>query len=247
MSTEHSVAARDFSLNSCQAVIFTPDEGMSVRKFLSGLGKAWDGRFDGDPVVLPNAETAPREAPRVILPNAAGDWRCQLAPTRLDVFWQKITPETAGPGLSEFFDETSTLLGEYRKYFDLRAARLAAVVTRYVPHEAPGSFLAGHFCSPRWLEAPLNRPESFELHARKVYELEKGYKINSWVRSKTGVLPAESNRPIILVEQDLNTLAEDAPGRAFSEDEIRAFFTAASKELDDILMLYYPEETEERS
>lgn len=244
MSTQHSVTAQDFKLISCQAVIFTPDEGVSVRKFLGGLAKTWEGRFDGDPLVLPVAETAPRDAPRVILPNRAGDWKCQLAPARLDVFWQKITPETLGLSVSKFFDETSTLLCEYRNHFDLRAARLAALVARYVPREAPGLFLAGHFCSPRWLKAPLNRPQSFELHARKVYALGETYKINSWVRSKTGVLPAENNQPIIVVEQDLNTLAEEAPERAFSDDQIRAFFTAASKELDDILRLYYPEETE---
>jgi hypothetical protein len=233
-------SAHDFKLSSCQAVLFTPDEEVSIRKFLDGPGRSWSNRFDGDPVVLPATEIVSREIPRVILRNAAGDWRCHLASARLDLFWQRTAPGGTSPGLGEFFQEASSLLSEYRRLFEVRAARLAAVVARYVSNESPGRFLASHFCQERWLSAPLNRPESFELHARKAYMFADLCRINSWVRNKTGVIPAESSEPIILVEQDLNTLAEETETRAFSDDQIRGFFLAAPAELDQVLSLYYP-------
>jgi hypothetical protein len=240
-SVKNMISAQDFKISSCQAVLFTPDEGVSIRKFLDTLAKNWSKRFDSDPVILPGADTAPRELPRVLLRSNGADWRCQIGPARLDVFWQKTGPDVPSPSLSEFLREASDLVSEYKRVFDVRAARLATVVARYVHHESPGLFLARHFCQDRWLKAPLNRPESFELHARKAYVMAGLCTINSWVRNKTGVVPAESNKSIILVEQDLNTLAEEVSGRAFSEEQIRSFFSAASTELDNILFLYYPE------
>ena len=45
---------------------------------------------------------------------------------------------------------------------------------------------------------------------------------------------------IVLFEQDLNTLAEEAPKKNFSEAEVEKFFLAVAPELDSILGLYYP-------
>ncbi|MCI0342462.1 MAG: hypothetical protein L0216_15200 [Planctomycetales bacterium] len=120
--------------------------------------------------------------------------------------------------------------------------RLATVVTRIAEHETPGLFLARHFCKSRWDAAPLNRPEGFELHAHKSYKLPSGLKINSWVRNRTVqiVAPDQSERAAVSVEQDLNTLAEEANSSAFDERGIRSFFELAIPEFDAILKLYYP-------
>ena len=87
----------------------------------------------------------------------------------------------------------------------------------------------------------FNRSEAFEIHNHKVYTPEQGisYPINSWVRCKSGSMTPE-NRPVIVVEQDLNTLAEDLRTR-FTADEMRAFFETASREANGILGKYFPE------
>jgi hypothetical protein len=65
--------------------------------------------------------------------------------------------------------------------------------------------------------------------------------VNSWVRNKTGTLTAEgAERAIILVEQDLNTLAEEQAERTFSAGEVRDFFDLATRTFDEVLNLYYP-------
>ena len=101
--------------------------------------------------------------------------------------------------------------------------------------------LAKHFCKDRWYKAPLNRPENFELHAHKRFTLASDFAVNSWARSKTGKLSGDGEeKTVVLFEQDLNTLAEEAPKRDFGEVEIKKFFGAAATELDSILDLYYP-------
>jgi hypothetical protein len=108
-------------------------------------------------------------------------------------------------------------------------------------YEKPGLFLARHFCKDRWDKAPLNRPENFELHAHKKFTLASGFEVNSWARSKTGKLSGDGDEKlIVLFEQDLNTLAEEASTRNFCEAEIKKFFGAVATELDSILGLYYP-------
>ncbi len=116
-----------------------------------------------------------------------------------------------------------------------------ALATRFSPHETPGLFLARHFCQNRWDKAPLNRPENFELHAHKRFTLANGFTVNSWARSKTGRVSGDGDEKlVVLFEQDLNTIGEEAPERDFSEAEVKKFFGASATELDSILRLYYP-------
>lgn len=118
---------------------------------------------------------------------------------------------------------------------------MAALLKRYVQHSSPGLFLAKHFCKERWLTGPLNRPGDFELHAHKRFLLAGKFDVNSWVRSGTGIVSSgEERQPIVLVEQDLNTLSEDMETRDFTKEDIEGFFSSAATELDVILRLYYP-------
>jgi hypothetical protein len=48
------------------------------------------------------------------------------------------------------------------------------------------------------------------------------------------------NLPVILVEQDLNTMAEELTTRDFTRGEITDFFQVAAPELDRILQRYFP-------
>jgi hypothetical protein len=43
-----------------------------------------------------------------------------------------------------------------------------------------------------------------------------------------------------VVEQDLNTLAEEQAERAFSASEVGGFFEVAASGFDEVLNLYYP-------
>jgi len=230
----------DFELNACQAVAFTPDEEISPVKIIQNFLPNWAERFDAEPVVLPASDLLTKETPRIILQNKRTHWRCHMASGRTDIFWQKNDSLDPGPTLASFLSETAEFLVDYRQFLQARVGRLAALVSRRCAHESPGLFLSRYFCKQEIIRGPLNRPESFEIHARKSYVLGGKFKINSWVRNKTGVLPPPSNRHIVLVEQDLNTLSEDAQTLSFENADIRDFFSTVASEFDSILAIYYP-------
>ena len=140
-------------------------------------------------------------------------------------------------GFSQLFEQLVPLMIEYGDFVDSRIGRLSAGATRFVQQENPGSYLASHFCREEWLRAPFNRPDGFEIHAHKRFML-ADFEVNSWVRNKTGHLREGQRRaPIVLVEQDLNTLAEEQ--HDFDDGRIRQFYEAAATELDAIVQLYY--------
>ena len=242
MSTDR-ITAQMFQLVMCQATVFTPDEEVSAPKLLKSLLPKWMERFDADPVILPHEEGMPREIPRLILRSRMDAWRCEIASARINLFWQRPKVDVSTPTVGNFYEGAVKLLNEYCGLLECRVGRLAAVLRRIAPNQLPGLFLAKHFCKESWLEKPFNRPENFELHAHKRFLLAGKYDVNSWVRNKTGTLSSEKEKqPIVLVEQDLNTLPEHAHERSFSETEINDFFSAAVPEFDIILKTYYPEE-----
>ncbi len=236
------LTASSFELASCQATIFTPDGDLAVSKVMKDLYPSLATRFDGEPTILPPVpEGAPLEIPRIILESTSHEWRCEFSPARVNVYWRRTkSTETCG-ALGDFFEKAAEILLLFAAQLSPRIARLAALATRFSPHEDPGLFLARHFCKNRWKEAPLNRPENFELHAHKRFTLAGDFTVNSWARSKSGRLTGDGDeKHVILFEQDLNTLAEEAPAKGFSEAEVKKFFLEAATELDSILGLYYP-------
>jgi len=65
------------------------------------------------------------------------------------------------------------------------------------------------------------------------------YRINSWVRCKTAELET-GHRPVIMVVQDLNTLASDAETRRLTLEQLKRFFQMARLEADEIFAKYFP-------
>ena len=237
------LTARSFEVASCQATIFTPDGDLAVTKVMRDLYPSFAPRFDGEPTVLPPVpEGVPLEVPRIILESTSHEWRCEFSAGRVNVHWRRAKSSEASIGLGDFFGIAIEILSQYAAQLNPRIARLAALTTRFALHEIPGLFLARHFCQDRWDAAPLNRPENFELHGHKRFTFAKDFTVNSWARSKSGKLTGSGeNKRIVFFEQDLNTLAEDAPAANFGEEEIGKFFLAAAPELDSVLMLYFPE------
>ena len=235
------IIASGFSLASCQATIYTPDEEISPVKLSKDFLPKFYDHFNADPITLPSMEGMPKEIPRIILQDKKNMWRCEFASARVNYFWRK-SPDEVPVTLEEFFGHAQKMLLGYKDHQNARVGRLAAVLSRYTIHPSPGIFLATHFCKESWLEAPLNRPESFELHAHKKFNLDDKFIVNSWVRNKTGTLTQkESIDPIILVEQDINTPPEEIGNKDFSNEEISDFFKCAIAEIENILKLYYPE------
>lgn len=233
--------AEDFSVVSLQASAWTPEYEVSAKHVMAKLYPSWSELFNAEPMAYPAPQGLPRTVPRVVLDEANGNWRCEIASERINVAWRRHLEKSEPLDKAAFLSRVIELLIEYRRFSGARIGRLALVVSSYVRHESPARFLATQFCRPELLEAPLNRPESFELHAHKRFSLAGRWTVNSWVRNKTArVAVGKDQQPAVVVDQDLNTLAEEVDSRDFSEDETREFFEAAASESPKILALYYP-------
>lgn len=233
---------QEFTLELVQTAIFTPEHAAftSGKAVATILGRFQD-RFDGELQVLPLPAEVPPEIHRVVLQSSDSRRRLSVAPVRIDSVWRN--PVAASPAsLREVASECAEVQEHYVEAMRVRVGRVALVVHRGCPVENPAQALIRRFCNEASQREPFNHSESFEIHNHKVYAPQRkgiDYSINSWVRCKTAKLVAD-NRPVILVEQDLNTLATEMESRRFDPAQMRAFFQMATVEADEILRKYFP-------
>lgn len=235
-----------FSFRSYQAAAFYTNLQLVVSKSLPRLLNDLGDVLDGDPITYPVPPDAPPEVPRILLSNKDRSIRLEISLNRTDVRWRREATGHEFP-LNEFSQFAQRAFRCFGEVTHAKPGRIALVANRFQPYDDPAKALANHFCRSHLLSSepsskgPLNRPENFELHAHKRFDLGP-FHVNSWVRCKTGSLRQDGERrSVIIVEQDLNTLSERAAETEFSEDEIRDFYQLAISELDVILRLYFPE------
>jgi hypothetical protein len=218
-----------------QYALFTPGLQFSAAKIMSRLSSF----FDGTPVVLPLGVEVPASIPRVTLSTADERQRVQISSVRMDFFLSSKDSEMINP--EQGTSLAASVMNAYLEVTRATVGRLAFVLKRVADDPTSAPDLARHFCRDQWLSGPLNRPEDFELHAHKKYRLADSWNVNSWMRCKSARLAA-SNQPVVLIEQDLNTLSEEVESVEFVVADINRFFRRCIPEVQSILELYFPGE-----
>lgn len=230
-----------FRASTLQATIYTPDHDHTSSLVMRSFYPDCADFFDADPEVLPNMTGFPAEAPRIIMGKKDGSRKLEVAASRLNFFGRLENVENLPQNISQFYEEAIHFFSFFQDKTNSRIGRLAAVKTLFAFHGNPGEFLARHFCKDKWDKAPLNRPENFELHSHKVYQLDEKFSVNSWARNKTGFLTKDNEkRKIVLFEQDINTLGEGIKDKQFVAEDLGAFYRVIIPEFDNILAQYYP-------
>jgi len=234
---------RQFTLDSVQAAMFTPDHSTFVGgRVVATIIRQFGEQFDGEMQVLPSAANLPPEIPRVVLQNSDKSKRIEAGPGRFNFIWNRNGPDvqvTLDQVLSQCIDVLEYYASETRTH----VGRLGLVLGRSCAIDNPAQTLIRRFCTPESQREPFNRSATFEIHNHKEYlPAYEGveYKINSWVRCQCGVIESD-NRSAILVIQDLNTLAADVEQHRFDVEKIRCFFSMASNEAETIIKKYFPE------
>ena len=236
----------DFRTIQCQAVLFTPSLQFRANKVLGHFLTEYADILDGDPVTIPAVPNLIRdvEVPQMVLKSADGSFLLQAGASRLDIVKQG-NPISESES-REFFKLATRMCLDYLQVHQGKAGRIACIAQRAALDPTPAMTLSRHFCQQRWFDKPLDHPGDFELHAQKRYHLGGLFDVNSWVRCKTAILtggppPVPGDRQnSIFVEQDINSLAEEAESRELSEGEIRQFFADCPPEMQRILDLYFP-------
>lgn len=230
------ISAKEFRILSLQMGIFTPALRFSSSEILGKLMGKFPDTFDGDPVAIPLPPDAPKEIPRLILPSSDGKTKLEISESKAN-FFRYRTEDDGVIDVNSWLKRGSDVFEEYIKCTFAKVGRLALVAIRFLENPNPGSTLAQHFCKEKWIREPFNRPESFEVHSHKKYEFSH-FKVNSWVRCKSGILKKD-NAPIILVEQDINTVSEEIDKKGFDNKQIRSFADLATKEQESVLNKYW--------
>jgi hypothetical protein len=237
--------AADFVLIQAQAVIFTPGLNLSTTRVLASILDAYADNFNGDPITLPAPPAnflSSADSPRLLLQSQNGLLKLQVAPSRTDVLQAGDNLDATRP-LPVFLDWCCGLFDDYLAVTQGRVGRLACVVQRRaITPNAPRE-IATHFCQPHFLTGPLNRPSDFEIHAAKQFAFIEGLPINSWFRCKSGslTLPGEQPQVAVIVEQDFNTLPEQAEKQNFTAEQRRQFFSRVPAELQLVMNRYFPQ------
>ncbi len=233
------VQARDFRILSLQCSIFAPELLFNPNKILGNLMSKFSGTFDGNTTVLPLPSNAPKEIPRLILTSSDEKIRLEISEERVNFFRYRDENDTL-IDKNAFFELCSVVYKEYMEFTFAKVARLALISRKFFGNENPGLTLVQNFCKESLLEEPFNRPENFEIHSHKKYKFDE-FNVNSWVRCKSAALQADKT-PIILVEQDINTIANEIENNEFSIEEIIKFINLATSEQDITLCKYFPEQ-----
>lgn len=121
-----------------------------------------------------------------------------------------------------------------------KCGRIAALMNRFSYKDDPGREIAVHFCKDNFIQEPFDRPSELELHSLKKYNLLGSFKVNSWVRIRSGLIKSKNGVfcPAVIAHQDINTLAEET--RTYMSEEILSFYEKICDEFDEILRLYFP-------
>lgn len=223
--------------------IWTPDPEFSTSLILLKLYPKVQSIFSGDPIVLPNVDGIPPEVPRITLQSKNQTIRFEFSLQRINLVIQD-RKDSDLDSIESIKNWSVKLLSLTLQILSIKIGRLAWVLDRYVENQNPGEALSHHFCKDSLVNVntgALKRTENFELHAHKKYAILPDLLINSWVRCQTGTLKnGHEITKVMVVQQDLNTFAEDSETRKFTIDQVEAFLNAASIEFDSIYNLYFP-------
>jgi hypothetical protein len=234
---------RDFTLDSVQTAVFTPEHSaFATGRAVATILRQFGDQFEGDMQALPMPAELPPEIPRVSLQSSDGKRRLSIGPARFDSNWSRPADEPWRL-LEDIVRECAQVPEHYVRQTGVRVGRVGLVVRRVCPEESPAQALIERFCNDSSQREPFNRSATFEIHNHKEYIPRRDgvdYLINSWVRCKSAQMAADDS-PVVLVEQDLNTLAGDMESRRFDADQIQAFYQLAAEEADAILRVYFPE------
>lgn len=235
---------RQFTLDSVQAAMFTPDHSTFVGgRVVATILRQFGEQFDGEMHVLPPQLDMPPEIFRVVLQSSDKSKMVQAGPARFNYIWNR-TGSDIQVTLDQVLPQCVKVLEYYVRETRTHIGRLGLVVQRSCPDESPAQTLIRRFCMQESQREPFNRSATFEIHNHKEYSPAREgveYKINSWVRCRCGVVEPE-NRSAIQVIQDLNTMAADVEQRRFDDvKKIHSFFSMASDEAETIIKKYFPE------
>jgi hypothetical protein len=237
------VRSSDFRLSTVQILAVTPNaDDFDASALLVTVLNGFRDRYNGPPQVIPLPPEVPAELPRVVLTSQDQAWTFTAGPKQMASSWKSLNSEIES--LETIAAKCVEPIGKYINDQSTAVGRIGFVVARYCQAPEPAQQLVSRFCNdelkdPWSKNAPFRNSRDFQIHNLKQYKCSLNLTINSWVRCKAGT-QVSGDTPVIVVEQDINTLSEEMDGRALSAQQVQGFLEMACQEMTSILNLYFP-------
>jgi hypothetical protein len=231
------ITKSDFKTSKVIAAIWPVVPVIQPTRSLAIVFATWDSLADADLMSMPLPDDAPVELPQVVLTSKDKALRLDLSKGVIVLTWD-TTIGTDTP-IADLLILVADLFTKLLQASETALGRIGMVLERTAEIDNPGMALAKQLARAELLSGPLNRPEGFEFHAHKVFELRENLPVNSWIRFRTLKQQADHYNQI-QVTQDINTTGEGAGLGQFTETAMRAFFSASLAEFDSILDRYFP-------
>jgi hypothetical protein len=236
----------DFRIVRFLGSAFTPDFNISNSlKIANTAVEILGDKLDGPPSIMPIPQDAPSEIPRIMLSSSDKKLNVNISLSRTNLFSEMPPPiDSEEIDINEYSSTSSLFFSEFQKRLDLRVQRMGFVTERVKFRKDALSYILERFCNKDQIEKgrPFNNAKRFEIHSLKKYTWH-ALNINSWVRVKyLSILMKNRSHiePVLLVENDLNTLSMDEdPGASFTDIDIKNFFDKAHGHIEEILNLYF--------
>ena len=228
------------------AIFFVGLLRISVVDILTNFLPKHNKRFNAVPFIYTEAdrqrEQFSPEAPFVIFKSADNNWVFPIATSRADIGRIK-TSEHDVLDSHDLSQQCTSILNDFIESTGMAVWRLGLICERIIYQQTPAAFLSHLFCKETWTQPqrPLGNLNNFEVHFHEVLDLQ-GVTINSWTRFKTGILPSgEETKPVVVVEQDINTLSDDK-SREYHREKLSDFLDGALKIMDHSFISFFPDE-----
>lgn len=243
---------RDFRIIQMQAAVFTPGSQLATTRVLVTMLQHYGELFDGDPFVLPTTVingvpiAVPPGMPSIVLRSKDDRYRFQVAADRADIFWL-AQDQFSSVDPDSFVKLAKDVLSSYiaSSGVPARVGRMALVTLRVAPDKNPAQTIAEYFCKPEIVSGPLDGVTSIELATNRVYPLRNEFVVNSIVKCRPGIsaivdVSIPDPQFQLVVEQDINTIAEVVNDANFTVGDIEQFLTLATQESEATLYRYFP-------
>lgn len=188
--------------------------------------------LDGNPLIIPIPDDAPADIPRIILKSKNEDYSVNIAPQRVDFFYNEkgSEPKTYKTFSMEMLETIRILENVLRQNFAANVNRIGLMVDVGLEQGDAIKYILKYFSKTFIHKKGLQEVQIHTLNNETI----NGFNVNNWIR--IFAQERDENRTKVLIRNDINTLVDDK--KTYTDKEINGFFSSALEAVTENIKNY---------